>query len=72
MMDPAAEIFPHFLQLMRLARREEELESWESELEKTRIGLENWKSELENRENELKMMGVYTYLMSKMRLAGSV
>jgi hypothetical protein len=76
MMDPAAELFPHFFFLLRLARREEELESWESELEKTRVGLESWEIELENRENELedniKMMGVYTYLMSKMRLAGSV
>ena len=76
MIDPAAELFPRFLQLMRLARKEEELKSWESELEKTRVGLENWKGELENRENELenniKMMGVYTYLMSKMRLAGGV
>jgi len=76
MMDPAAELFPRFLQLIRLEKKEEELKSWESELEKIRIGLENRESELENRENELenniKMMGVYTYLMSKMRLAGGV
>ena len=74
MMDPAAELFPHFLQLMRLARKEEELKNWESELEKTRIKLETWESELEDQksellENRIKMMGVYTYLMSKMRLA---
>jgi len=67
-MDPAAEIFQRILQLMRLARREEELENWESELEKTRIKLENWESELEDQEKRLKMIGVYTYLMSKMRL----
>jgi anion-transporting ArsA/GET3 family ATPase len=76
MMDPAAELFPRFLQLMKLARKEEELKSWESELEKTRVGLENWESKLKNREDELenniKMMGVYTYLMSKMRLAGCI
>ena len=74
MMDPAAALFPHFLQLMKLARREEELTNWERELEKTRIELENWESNLENREDELeshiKMMAVYTYLMSKMRLTG--
>jgi len=68
-MDPAAEIFSRILQLMRLTRREEELENWERELEKTRIKLENWENELEDQENRLKMMGVYTYLMSKMRLA---
>jgi len=74
MMDPAAELFPHFLQLMRLARKEEELKNWETELEKTRIELVTWESELEAQESELlenriKMMGVYTYLMSKMRFA---
>ena len=76
MMDPAAELFSHLFRLMELTKKKKELENWKNELEKTRAGLENWRGELENRENELenkiKMMGVYTYLMSKMRLAGSV
>jgi hypothetical protein len=76
MMEPAAELVSNFLQLMKLTSKEKELKSWESMLEKTRKELENRESYLENRESELenhiKMMGVYTYLMSKMRWEGRV
>jgi len=75
MLDPAVELMSNFLHLMKLTQKEKELESWENDLEKTRKELENWQSVLENRENTLddriKLMGVYSYLMSKMNLAGN-
>ena len=78
--DPAAELFINFSQLMKLTQKENELKSWESDLEKTRKELENWKSVLKDRESELEnRIGfidnyslVLTYLMSKMRLAGNI
>jgi len=80
MMDPAAELFPNFLRLMELTKREKELINLENELKKTRKELENWEDKLEDRESELEnrieMMGnVFTYLMylmSKVHLAGDV
>jgi hypothetical protein len=77
MMDPVAELFSNFLQLMKLISKEKELKNWESKLEKTRKELESRESYLETRESELEnrinMMGVYTtYLMSKVRWGGKV
>jgi len=79
-LDPAAELFSNFLQLMKLTQKEKELKNWQKDLEKTRKELENWQSKLENRENDLdnrmEIIGNYssvlTYLMSKMRLAGNI
>ena len=73
MIDPAAELYPHLLELMELTKKENELEYWESEMKKVRRELENWENELEN---NIEMMGkVFTYLMylmSKLRLAEGV
>jgi len=80
MMDPAAELFSNFLQLIKLTQREKELKDWENKLEKTRKELLSWESKLEDRENDLEnrieIIGsysqVFTYLMSKMCLSRDV